>query len=244
MKHKAEQILAVLDRACDAFTFPMLDNGYFYLAATRLSLHRSEEDWALVIEGFGFSPRTGLPDTYVQTFASRLHDRDPPESYVTREAYENYLAVHPNNEFRSVYPIQDGQWLDGEDLAADAKEVVVRRRAIAIPSTDDYARFGIELEDPHCVRVFELCRYLAGVVRDEVLATPNEQRVSVRPEMTKLMQLDEWHHPNVVEDTERPSGSQTFRQLAEVLVTGNVDLYRPTMPPNTHWRNWPDGGSL
>jgi len=35
-----EEILSILDDCCDAFTFPMLDNGYVYLAATRLSLYR------------------------------------------------------------------------------------------------------------------------------------------------------------------------------------------------------------
>lgn len=42
-------MLSDLDE-CYRFTFPMLDNGYFYLAATRMSLYRSPEDWALVIE--------------------------------------------------------------------------------------------------------------------------------------------------------------------------------------------------
>src|SRR5215471_1474634 len=93
-------ILSVLDRCCDAFSFPMLDNGHVYLAATRLSLYRSKIDWAMVIEVFGFSPRAGLPDTAIQTFASRLHDRDPPDNYVNRHAYERYLANNPNNELR------------------------------------------------------------------------------------------------------------------------------------------------
>jgi hypothetical protein len=57
------RILAVLDRSCNAFTFPMLDNEYVYLAATRLSLYRTAAVWAMVIEVFGFSPRAGLPDT-------------------------------------------------------------------------------------------------------------------------------------------------------------------------------------
>ena len=56
----AGEILEVLDAACDSFAFPMLDNGYVYLAATRLSLFRSAADWAMVIEVFGFSPRAGL----------------------------------------------------------------------------------------------------------------------------------------------------------------------------------------
>ena len=32
--------------------------------------------------------------------------------------------------------------------------------------------------------------------------------------------------------------------LAKVLATGDVHAYRPTSPPNTHWSNWPDGGTL
>lgn len=31
---------------------------------------------------------------------------------------------------------------------------------------------------------------------------------------------------------------------SHVLETGDVGLYRPTAPPNTHWKNWPDGGTL
>jgi hypothetical protein len=40
-------ILSVLDRCCDAFTFPMLDNGYVYLAAKRLDRYSCEarEKW-------------------------------------------------------------------------------------------------------------------------------------------------------------------------------------------------------
>lgn len=241
-----EEILSVLDRCCDTYTFPMLDNGYVYLAATRLSLYRSAADWAMVIEVFGFSPRSGLPDTHIHTFASRLHDRDPPESYVSREAYENYLANNPHNESRFVFPIDEGAWRDPEDgefVAEDAKEVVVRGRALTLPGLETYERHDVALEQPPRVHVFELCRFLADVAREQVLATPQERRVSVSPEMVQVLQLEEWHHPNVVEG-ERPSGSETFRQLAQVLTTGDSERYRPARPPNTHWLNWPEGGRL
>jgi hypothetical protein len=241
------EILTILDQCCDAFTFPMLDHGYVYLAATRLSLYRSQEDWAMVIEVFGFSPRAGLPDTYIQTFASRLHDRDPPESYRNRHEYENYLANHRHDEYRNVFPIDEGPWQDAECeefVAADAREVVVRKQALALPTAGEYARHGIELEEAPRVQVFELCRFLAEIAREDVLATPPEQRVSVLPEMEQILQLDEWHHPNVADDQERPSGSETFQQLAQVLATGDVRLYRPSQPPNTHWQNWPEGGRL
>ncbi|MDO7883849.1 hypothetical protein Q5H89_00635 [Hymenobacter sp. CA2-7] len=42
----------------------------------------------------------------------------------------------------------------------------------------------------------------------------------------------------------RPSSYETWPQLAQVLATGDVSYYRPTLPPNTHWRNWPESGSL
>jgi len=225
----------------------MLDNGYVYLAATRLSLFRSAEDWAIVVEVFGFSPRSGLPDTNVSTFASSLWKRNQRDQYVNQEAYENYLVKHPHDESRFVFPVDEGGWQDEEDsetVAENADTIVLRGRALSVPGRDDYASHGIELEDPSRVRVFELCRYLAAVEREVVLATSVERRVSVRPELALLLQLEEWNHPNVVDESERPSGSPTFQQLARVLETGDVSMYRPSIPPNTHWSNWPDGGTL
>ncbi len=239
-------ILSVLDRCCDQFTFPMLDNGYVYLAATRLSLYRTEADWAMVIEVFGFSPRSGLPDTHVHTFASRLHDRDAPSKYVSHEAYERYLASNPNNDSRFFCPISEGDWQDDQDwvVADGAKELIIRGERQPIPSFDQYVQLGITLQDPPHVQVFELCRYMADVAREFVLATEHERRVSVLPDMTQILTLEEWHHPDVVDDDARPSGSETFQQLAHVLATGNVGFYKPSQSPNTHWRNWPDGGLL
>jgi hypothetical protein len=239
-------ILAVLDRCCDAFTFPALDNGYCYLAASRLSLFKSEADWALVIETFGFAPRVGEPDLTIQTYASRLHARNRPEDYVSPAAHRQYLAHNPNHESRSASPVAELDWCDPEDLTlvrSGATEVSVRGRPIHIPDLGSYAQFGIELELSYCVQAFELCRYLAAVAREDVLATTEERRVSVLPAMKQILQLEAWHHPDVTGD-ERPSQSETFRQLAKVLATGDTALYRPTKPPNNHWRNWPEGGTL
>lgn len=165
---------------------------------------------------------------------------------MTQEAYQGYLANNPNNESRFVFPVDEGPWQDQEDcelVAEDANEVIVRGHAFSIPPLDEYALHGIGLEQPPRVQVFELCRFLADMSRDLVLATPEERRISLLPDMSQILQLEEWHHPNVVED-DRPSRSDTFQQLTRVLATGEVRLYQPTQPPNTHWRNWPEGGRL
>jgi hypothetical protein len=104
-------------------------------------------------------------------------------------------------------------------------------------SLDEYLQRGVTIENPPRVRVFELCRFLADAARDSVLATAKQRRVSVPPDMKQILRLEEWHHPNVVDDDDRPSGSGTFQQL---LVTGNVVFHRPSRPPNIRWRNWPN----
>ena len=92
--------------------------------------------------------------------------------------------------------------------------------------------------------MFEACRVLAAIHRDLVLANEEERRLNVPPELNEVLVLEEWPHPNVVDPNERPSGSETFQQLAQVLVTGDLGKYQPSSPPNTHWKHWPDGGTL
>jgi hypothetical protein len=242
---EAANILSVLDRCCDRYSFPMLDNGYFYLAATRLSLHRTAADWAMVFEVFGYSPRTGQPNLFIETFASTLCNRDVPEAYVNGEAFEKYLENNPNNELRAVYPIDGDDWIDDqESVINDARVLLLRGQKFTIPSEDEYANRGFTLEEAPHVKVYKLCRFVADVARDSVLATAKERHLSVLPEMTQVLQLEDWNHPDVKKSDERPSGSETFQQLAQVLTTGNAAVYKPSLSPITHWRNWPEGGSL
>jgi hypothetical protein len=243
--HSADEILAALDQACDVHAFPMLDNGYVYLAATRLTLHRSDTDWAVVIEVFGFSPRAETPDTMVCTVASRLRNRKQPSDFHPGW-YDTYLRRNPNLEQRHDFPIDDDGWQDVDDLELIREgldRLSVRGRVVMLPEPAAYERVGIVLEKPPRIQTFELCRWLAEVARDDVLATPDARRHNVPADVPQLLQLDEWHHPDLAAG-ERPGDSETFQRLAEVLATGDVDRYRPTRPPNTHWRNWPEGGRL
>lgn len=245
-KWPPSRILEVLDQCAEDFTFPMLDNGYVYLAATRLSLFRSDTDWALVIEVFGFSPRSGLPDLHVHTFGSRLHDRDPASNYVSEDAHRRYLAANPYDEARFFSPISDGPWQDSDSsefVAKDATTVSLRGEPVAVPSLDELEAHGIEPSEPDGLLTFELCRHLAVDHRSRVLGSDAERRVSVPPELDEILVLDAWHHPDLVQG-ELPSESETFQQLAQVLATGSLDAYAPSNAPNTHWSNWPDGGTL
>jgi hypothetical protein len=246
MNWRSEDVLSVLDKCCDAFTFPMLDNGYVYLSATRLSLYRSEQDWAIAIEVFGFSPRSGVPDTQIYTFGSRLLRSKSSADFASPQAFAAYVANNPNNESTFVFPVDDGDWLDADNpevLADGEHTVLVRRNPIRTPAPTEYAAKGIILENSSEVQVYEFCRWLAASHRDSVLATPEERRSCIPSDLIQVLQLEEWSHPDVVND-ERPSSNQTFRSLADVLISGDVSRYEPAGAPNTHWENWPDGGTL
>ncbi|MEV6924307.1 hypothetical protein AB0M46_07350 [Dactylosporangium sp. NPDC051485] len=68
----------------------------------------------------------------------------------------------------------------------------------------------------------------------------HELRRRISVDVPEVLRLDQWHHP----DVEPPSQSETFRHIADVLATGDIDRYAPSKPPNTHWSNWPESGSL
>jgi len=42
----------------------------------------------------------------------------------------------------------------------------------------------------------------------------------------------------------RPSSYETWQQLAKVIATGDTSHYKPTLEPTTHWKFYPDSGSL
>ncbi len=240
------EILEVLDRCCESFAFPALDNGYIYPAATRLTAFRSYTDWSIAIEVFGYSPRAGFPEVTIYQFASRFQARVETPSY-SAEQRERYLAQHPHDQMTFAYPLEGSEaWQDeecDEYVDPDVRVLTLRGAPINVPERDSYARLGVELSEPPRVQVFELCRALAALHGREVLATEREIRQHLLVDLTKLGQLEEWSHPDVT-GGQRASQSETFRQLAEALVSGDFNSYRPTGKPNTHWRHWRDAGTL
>jgi len=244
MKWTKNKILEVLDNCAEAFTFPVLDNGYVYLAATRLSVFKSETDWAIVIEVFGFSPRSGEPDIHVYTFSNNLNDRNASTDYVSEEAYNQYLSNNPYNESRFFYPIENNDWQDEEDLECLASSGIcyVRGNGIALPSNEDCVELGIDLETDS-PQTFEFFRYLAAKHRNMILCNETELRVNIQPDMLMMIQLDDWIHPDIT-DGELPSCSPTFITISTAIESGNFESLSQIKEGNTSWRNWPEAGTL
>jgi hypothetical protein len=165
---------------------------------------------------------------------------------VTAEAFRTYLSAHPYDESNTVYPVEPGEWQDSDtdELVTPRKSrIMLRGESLLTPDLAEYPPHGISLTSPPRVHVFELCRFLGAIRRDQVLATPRERRACVPDDLKQILQLEEWLHPDLA-NSEAPSSTETFQLLADALESGEPSRYRSTKKSNTHWDNWPDGGTL
>lgn len=225
-----EEVLQQLDTTPD---FPMLDNGYVYPATVRLNAFRDAAGlrWALVIEVVGWNN----------------HQSDHQAIENTLYCFGNWLNVPPgltNEGF--LHMTRDGDesaTFDDQDVDAEARTLYAREKLVRIPrARKRYKELGIELEDPDTIKGYELLRALIVEHRALFLATEEELRQRVPSDLPLVLRLDQWRHPQV--GSEKPSQTETFQMIAEVLATGDAKRYQPKTKPNTHWKHWPMGGQL
>jgi hypothetical protein len=213
---RSAEILDQLDSAAQNFVFPDLGHGYFYAVDARLHAYRDAQRWALIVEAVGYSPRAGNLTDVLYVFGNCLTEGEPGLD---------------NGDFLD----RVDNWDDIED--ADQPEmysggqILLRGRPITVS-----AEPGEELID--------VLRRLVPGHRDLLLADEAELRRRIPPDLPEIMRLDEWHHPGPADGDMLPSRSSTLRQIADVLTTGDPGRYTPDAPPNTHWSNWPESGSL
>lgn len=228
--YTAQSILDQLDACARAYTFPMLDNAYIFLASARLTLYHDTTRWALLIEVLGFSPKSGYDAERISLdlygFGNCLHQRPGLLAVI-------YPATASAPLFEERWP---GRLIPG------AHTLTLRGREVHIPmDRQAYQAARIALRSPDALWGFEVLRVLLPEHRTLLLSTEAERRAHIPPNLPEILQLDDWRHPDLADD-ELPGHTETFRQLAAVLCTGDPAHYAPSEPPNTDWRHWPYGG--
>ncbi|MGW0215816.1 DUF7003 family protein [Micromonospora chokoriensis] len=212
---RSAEVLEQLDAAAEEFLFPDLDNGYYYAVDARLHAYRDAGQWALIVETVGYSPRAGNLSDVLHVFGNCLTIGGPGFGNVDfLDRVDNWDELEDPDE-PEIYR---------------GGPVVLRGRRIAVA-----AEAGEDLID--------VLRRLVPHHRELLLADEGELRRRIPVDIPEVLRLDHWNHPDLAGGS-RPSQSETFRQIADVLTTGDLGLYRPTLQPNTHWSNWPDSGSL
>ncbi len=228
--YTVEEILRVLDEHGRNYSFPMLDNDYFYPGDVRLSAYADQTRWAIIIEQLC------------------CNNRQRP-----REGIETYLGVFGNcvlgpASFRQVggltYRTSDDETLYSGRIPPSVTKVEIRGREVFFPRDPKlYKAKRIKIEDPALLHGHELMRVLLPEHREAMLATEEERRRLIPHDLPLFARLDEWHHPDLADD-ELVSECSTFRNLAIAMVELEPNRFRLTEKPNTHWSNWPMGGTL
>jgi len=230
-----DEVLSQLDKCNAKYTFPMLDNGYVYPAGTRLTAYRDEHRWVIIIEAIGFNYR-GMGHNGI---LNCLHVFGNCLEYPPGTKNENFLRITDDLDICSTFDDEENFYLNSKcenfSLRGDTLPIIHER--------GKYESYGIQLEDEDSVNAFEFLRLLDLLYHDKLVATEIEIRHRIPKDIPEMMRLEEWFHPDVV-NGDLPSNNETFKQIAKVIETGNIDFYKPTQRPNTHWKNWPDGGML
>lgn len=232
--YKSEDILIQLDECSCDYTFPILDNGYIYLAGTKLTAYRDDKRWAIIVEVIGFNYRGGGHNGITNC----LHIYGNCLTYKPGTQNENFLYPTTNSPEYETFD-EDGFYINPL-----SQTFLIRNELSSIVhDRKQYNLAEITLEDDENINAFEFLRLLDKLYHDKLVATKSEINERIPSDLLKILELENWYHPDVT-NGEVPSKNETFIQIAKVLETGNIDFYKPTHSPNTHWSNWPFGGTL
>ncbi len=214
-----DNILDCLDKAASNLDFPGFDNMNYDMVTARLTGFRNDDDWALTIEQVvsWYSLNGVEPVLMISAFGSRILINEPFVIY--------YPIKYPLNE------------LEGDDdEIPESISVMIRDEQFMINSSE------IE-RNPHLSDYidFDLMIHLVDRYWAKILATETEFREIVPQKLSQIIQLDNWHHPDVYNPNSEfslPSRTKSMQTIAEVLASGKPELYQPCEEDNVDWRKW------
>lgn len=229
------EILHQLDTEAESYVFPMLDNGYYYHGDQKLTIFRDERRWAILLEILAFNNHEYTTDgitTIANVFGNCLSGWNGNDNFYYF-ASDNFVETFLYDEIYYI-PYLNNQ----------ATSVKIRDTVIPVHfDKEHYLQKGIELEFENRITPWAFLRGLVPEQSNLFWLTRQEIATKIPLDLPEFMTLTNWHHPDLAAD-EKPSETETFQQFADVIVTGNKTLYNTKEINNTHWINWPNGGSL
>lgn len=231
--------------------FMDLEHGYFHTANSRLTLYADGVHWAIVFEKNGYANRGGRIEFELNYFGNCLRTLDRAGADDRYVCNAKYVTLADGEALQAIAS-------DFEQVSLDASRVIVRGQSVPLPpAMAGFARWIPDIEDdkgfPGRPNFCDLARYLAFEHADLCRATDAEKRMCLPPDLPHLMMIDAWHHRsyhhyrNGTDDEligDAPSTYETFPLIAEVLAARDPSRFRPTLPANNHWSNWPVAGAL
>lgn len=234
------------------------EHPYFFTAGSRLTLYADKNRWAIVFEKSGYSTGNSCGEINLTYFGNCL--RNLESGIPGDEKTSNMKSVILINN-KDLEQLEDSNHL--ELIAKDKNKIKVRDSFLTIEhDASEYASKKIKLQDfnnPESLVDFpSLIRYLDEEHPQIFRATDKELEMSLPSDLPKLMQIDEWHHETYIKDKlmtspteyhyevsgKKPNDYETYKMIAEILVTKDTTKWKPTLKPNNNWRNWPRAGYM
>ncbi|MGZ4057251.1 MAG: DUF7003 family protein [Bacteroidia bacterium] len=247
-KYNEDSVLKVLDNIDDSYlSFLDLGHSYFALSGSRINLFADETRWAIVFEKTGCNVNNNNVEIELTYFGNCL----------TNMKYLNSSKKQlVNSKFITLVETKTMNELVNEngEIKDIAKIIMVRNTELKIEhKKSKYEKQKINLLEYNgkypAIDATSMIRYLDETNAELFRATDQEIRTSLPADLFMIMKIDKWHHERYFKfqgkvDGKSPSTYETFQQIAKVLVTKNPSYYKPTLPANNDWRNWPEAGNL
>ncbi|WP_434687677.1 DUF7003 family protein [Pseudanabaena minima] len=208
-----QQILEFLDRSFNEIKIPCLGNLNVDYLSSRLLAFRDEHQWIIMFNSITWCPAGEGLTTIIECVGNCNSQKNNEQQ---------------NFHFGSNLSLITGQ-IKYDELLNDYL-VTVRGKSIPLTGLNIIFRPDLFSEHEPDIAIALLANY-----REELLANREEYGGLIPEGLTEVLCLDEWHHPNW--DCP-PSQTESFPLIAEVLYTGNPNLYKPPSSPNTDWRFW------
>lgn len=215
---------------CTYCDFIDLDNGYFELANSRISLFKDGDQWAMVFEKIGYNARAGEPVQLEIHFFGNCLINLPEFNGQT----SNYDIIEIEND---IY----------QAVNSNIDSISIRGQRIHIPlDKKAYSDLGIKWDYEEKNYEGAILKYLAEKYPEVTRANDSELRRCIPSNLKKIMVIDDWFQEEYHQfaPTVPPSKQETFQLIANVLVSGDTSVYKPTKKSNSHWSFWPESGGM
>jgi len=227
-----KEILDYLD-LCE---FPMLDNGYYYHADQELRIYRNSENWFMTLQVLQYNNHSLGVDgfsTIVYKYGSKMN---PEESFNNDSFY--HLAKDVDHETFIEEPNTFNSFLNPL-----AKQLQIRDTIIQVEhDPSKYEQKEIKLETEGKIRPWEILRFITPEFSS--LFWLNNKELGIDITLKEELRLSNWEHPDNVDTLF--SDMLSFKEIAK-SISNNSEFHRTkieTTNSNTHWSNWPLGGTL
>jgi len=196
-------------------------NANFDIAAIRLTGFRSDNFWALFIEE--------LVNWVAVDGIMRL-------THAVGSSFEVELG-HPSPYFEVDYRDDPAEIAYKNWIPPKVVAIEIRGEIVKVNSSDVERISG-------CGFDFDLLIHLLPSYRHKMYSTDSElfrYMPNIPVGITKVIQLDDWYYEDMTHYgdgyvTDKPSKTEVFQMIAQVLATGDPSYYQPTFEPNIHWK--------